>query len=39
MNNEYRLTIGCDILTDFFRGGFLTKKIYEIFGESGSGKT
>ena len=39
MNNEPRLTIGCDILTDFFRGGFVSKKIYEIFGESGSGKT
>ncbi len=22
MNTEARLTIGCDILTDFFRGGF-----------------
>jgi predicted ATP-dependent serine protease len=34
-----RLTTGCDMLTDFYRGGFLPKKLYEIYGESGSGKT
>ena len=27
------------MLTDFFRGGFVPKKLYEIYGESGSGKT
>ena len=37
--NDSRLTTGCDLLTDFFRGGFVPKKLYEIFGESGSGKT
>ena len=27
------------MLTDFFRGGFVPKKLYEIYGESGAGKT
>ena len=36
---EQRLSIGCSTLTDFFRGGFVPKKLYEIYGESGSGKT
>jgi RecA/RadA recombinase len=36
---EPRLTTGCEMLTDFLRGGFIPKKIYEIYGESGSGKT
>mgnify|MGYP006090874181 CR=1 FL=1 len=39
VNADSRLTTGCDMLTDFFRGGFLSKKLYEIYGESGSGKT
>jgi predicted ATP-dependent serine protease len=39
VNGDQRLTTGCDILTDFFRGGFVPKKLYEIYGESGSGKT
>jgi len=39
VNGDFRLTTGCDMLTDFFRGGFLPKKLYEIYGESGSGKT
>jgi len=38
-NPEARLTTGDDMLTDFLRGGFLPKKLYEIYGESGSGKT
>ena len=32
INGESRLTTGCDILTDFFRGGLVPKKLYEIFG-------
>jgi len=39
LHTEPRLSTGCDVLTDFFRGGFVTRKLYEIFGESGSGKT
>jgi len=39
MVGENRLTTGCDILTDFLRGGLLPGKLYEIYGESGSGKT
>lgn len=39
INGDCRLTTGCDMLTDFFRGGFVPKKLYEIYGESGSGKT
>lgn len=38
-NPEPRLTMGDDMLTEFFRGGFVPKKLYEIYGESGSGKT
>ena len=38
INAEQRLTTGDDMLTDFFRGGFVPKKLYEIYGESGSGK-
>ena len=36
---EYKLGTGCKIINDFLRGGFLPKKIYEVYGESGSGKT
>lgn len=36
---ENRLSTGCKILNDFFRGGFLPKRIYEIYGEGGTGKT
>lgn len=39
INGDNRLTTGCDMLTDFLRGGFVPKKLYEIYGESGSGKT
>ena len=39
INGDTRLTTGCDMLTDFLRGGFVPKKLYEIYGESGSGKT
>lgn len=39
VNADPRLTTGCDMLTDFFRGGFVPKKLYEIYGESGAGKT
>ena len=38
INPEARLTTGDDMLTDFFRGGFVPKKLYEIYGESGSGR-
>ena len=38
INPEPRLTTGDDMLTDFFRGGFVPKKLYEIYGESGAGK-
>lgn len=27
------------MLNDFLRGGFLPKRLYEVYGESGSGKT
>lgn len=36
---EYKLGTGCKIINDYLRGGFLSKKIYEIYGESGTGKT
>lgn len=36
---EYKLGTGCKIINDYLRGGFLPKKIYEIYGESGTGKT
>ena len=36
---EYKLSSGCKIINDYIRGGFLSKKIYEIYGESGTGKT
>lgn len=36
---ENRLSTGCQILNGFFRGGFLPKRIYEIYGEGGTGKT
>lgn len=36
---EFKLGTGCKIINDFLRGGFLARKIYEIYGESGSGKT
>eukprot|EP00347_Sterkiella_histriomuscorum_P018865 403343876 len=36
---EIRLSSGCKIINDFLRGGFLSKRLYEIYGESGSGKT
>lgn len=39
MTSENRLTTGCELMTEFLRGGFLPGKLYEIFGESGSGKT
>ena len=39
INADTRLTTGCDMLTDFYRGGFVPKKLYEIYGESGAGKT
>ena len=39
VNPDPRLTTGCDMLTDFYRGGFVPKKLYEIYGESGAGKT
>lgn len=33
------MSTGCKILNDFLRGGFLPRRIYEIYGESGTGKT
>lgn len=27
------------VLNDFFRGGLLPKRLYELYGESGTGKT
>ena len=36
---EYKLRTGCKIINDYLRGGFLPKRIYEIYGESGTGKT
>ena len=39
LKSEPKLATGDDVLTEFFRGGFVPKKIYEIYGESGSGKT
>ena len=34
-----RLTLGCQILDGFLRGGILTQGITEVTGESSSGKT
>lgn len=39
IKQEYKLSSGCKIINDFLRGGFIPKKLYEIYGESGSGKT
>jgi RecA/RadA recombinase len=36
---EPKLSTGCKILNDFFRGGILPRRIYEVYGESGTGKT
>jgi RecA/RadA recombinase len=36
---EPKLYLGCPVLNDFFRGGLLPKRLYEIYGESGTGKT
>lgn len=36
---EVKLSSGCKILNDFLRGGFVSRRIYEIYGESGTGKT
>jgi RecA/RadA recombinase len=39
LKQEFKLSAGCKIINDFLRGGFLPKRLYEIYGESGSGKT
>ena len=39
MSAENRLTVGCDMLTEFLRGGLLPGKLYEFYGESSTGKT
>ena len=39
MAGENRLSTGCDMMTEFLRGGLLPGKLYELYGESGSGKT
>ena len=36
---EVKLSTGCKILNDFLRGGILPRRIYEVYGESGTGKT
>lgn len=36
---DSRLSTGCKVLNDFLRGGFLPRRIYEVYGESGAGKT
>ena len=38
-NKEHRLSLGCQILDGFLRGGILREGITEITGESSSGKT
>ena len=37
--SEVKLSTGCKILNDFLRGGILPRRIYEVYGESGTGKT
>ena len=39
LKQEAKLSTGCKVLNDFIRGGFLPKRIYEVYGESGCGKT
>lgn len=39
VKQENKLSTGCKVLNDFLRGGFLPRRIYEVYGESGSGKT
>ena len=34
-----KLSTGCDMIDQFLKGGFVPGKLYEIYGESGSGKT
>ena len=36
---EHKLSFGCKIVNEYLRGGFLPGRLYEIYGESGSGKT
>lgn len=36
---EVKLSTGCKVLNDFFRGGLLPRRVYEVYGESGTGKT
>ena len=35
----HKLSTGCDHIDQFLKGGFVPGKLYEIYGESGSGKT
>ena len=39
MKGAPKLGTGCKIINDYLRGGFLPRKIYEVYGESGTGKT
>jgi RecA/RadA recombinase len=36
---EVKLSTGCKVLNDLFRGGLLPRRVYEVYGESGTGKT
>ena len=36
---EHKLMTGCNLMDKFLNGGFVPGKLYEIYGESGSGKT
>ena len=39
LSPEAKLGSGCRILDQFLRGGLLPKRLYEIYGEAGTGKT
>lgn len=39
MKGAPKLGTGCKLLNDYLRGGILPRKIYEVYGESGTGKT
>jgi len=39
LSPEAKLGTGCPSLNEFLRGGLLPKRLYEIYGEAGTGKT
>ena len=39
LSPEAKLGSGCRIIDQFLRGGLLPKRLYEIYGEAGTGKT